>query len=166
MIAATNNKYDNRSHLSNHIGLLTMPLDATTPLDRTAQITDAFGELGRQLPKSRNAKDRLAFEYWVSSILSRLAEARREKAKRAAVAGGVLPDHSAAPMPIGTTETVYTGELVTIGVKVVEQASRLDAAGFIADLEKAGLPARTLKRLVKKHTTTFSGAHIFTASLT
>jgi hypothetical protein len=147
-----------------------MPLDAARPLDKTAAITDAFAEIGRvngtMPPRSRNAKDKLAWEYWTASLLNRLAEARRDKAKRAAVAGDVLPDHTAHPLPVGTVETVYTGALVTIGMKVVEQADRLDVAGFVADLEKSGVASRLLKRLVKRHTRSFPGAHVFTASLT
>jgi hypothetical protein len=151
-----------------------LPLDDThprtkakpaIPLDRTATITEAFGEIGIALPRSRNAQDKLADEYWAASVLAGLAEKRREKAKRAAVAGNVLPDHAAHPLAIGTAETVYTGALVRIDVKVVEQADRVDVVGFVADLERAGVKLATLKRLRKKHTKSFAGAHVFTASL-
>jgi hypothetical protein len=141
-----------------------MPLDSARPLDRTAAITDAFGEIER-MTKTRNAKDRMAMEYWAASVLLGLAEKRRDKAKRAAVAGGVLPDHAAHPMAIGTAETVYTGAQVRIDVKVVEQADRVDVPAMMVDLERAGVKLVTLRRLLKKHTKTFNGAHIFTASL-
>lgn len=146
-----------------------MPLDSPTPSDKATAIIDAFGEIGRvngtMIPRRSNAKDRIAYEYWVSSLLNRLSEARRDKARRAAVAGGVLPDHAANPMPVGTVETVYAGGLVTIAMKVVEQADRVDVAGLMADLEAAGVAAKLLKRLAKRHTRTFPGAHVFTASL-
>jgi hypothetical protein len=60
---------------------------------------------------------------------------------------------------------VYASDVVTISVKVVEQADRVNVAALVADLEKTGIALRTLRRLVKKHTTPYAGAHIFTASL-
>ena len=146
-----------------------MPLDSTRSITITEAVNESFDEIGRairtMLPKATTAKDRLAAEYLAASLTSRLSEAWRDKTKRAAVGGGVLPDHTADPFPVGTVETVYTGALVTISVKVVEQADRVDVAGLVASLEKAGVKPTLLKRLVKKHTKSFAGAHVFTASL-
>jgi hypothetical protein len=86
--------------------------------------------------------------------------------RNAAVAGGLLPDHTADPMPVGTFETVYSGSLVTITVKVANQPDRVAVPALLADLEAAGVKAALLRRLVKKHSTSFAGAHTFTASLT
>lgn len=145
------------------------PIELPRPSDRAGLITDAFAEIGRvngtMMPRSHNPQERVAYEYWVASLLARLSEARRERAKKAAVAAAILPDHVASPMPIGTAETVYAGDVVTISVKVVEQSPRLDVAGFLAEAEKLGIPPAKLRRMVKKHTTQFSGAHVFTASL-
>ena len=147
-----------------------MPLDAARASDRTEALTDAFAELGRAngtaMPPTRKTKDKLAFEYWVASLLNRLAEARRDKAKRVAVAGGVLPDHAANPLPVGTSEIVFVGERVTIALKVVGQTDRVNVPALMADLVKAGVKPAVLKRLVKKHTESFAGAHVFTASVT
>jgi hypothetical protein len=144
-----------------------MPLDAAKTLPKIGAaetINEAFAAI-RFPNTARNARDRLAEEYWASSLLSRNADARREKAKRAAVTGGVLPDHLARPYPVGTSETVYAGATVTINLKVVPQADRVNTAALVAALEKAGVKPALLKRLVKKHTEKFGGAHIFTASL-
>jgi hypothetical protein len=146
-----------------------MPLDVQ-PADKTAALTEGFTDLGRcvnaMLPKTPSAIDRAALEYWASSLVCRLADAWRDRTKRAAVASGALPDHATNPLPVGTAETVYAGPLVTISVKVVEQADRVNVAALVADLEQAGVASRLLKRLVKKHTKSFGGAHVFTASLT
>jgi hypothetical protein len=141
-----------------------MPLDTAKPAGVTDAIAEAFTAIGYP-NESRNARDRLAEEYWSASLLSRFADARREKAKKAAVTGGVLPDHLTHPYPVGTSETIYAGATVTINLKVVPQADRLNTAALVADLQKAGVKPALLKRLVKKHTETFGGAHIFTASL-
>jgi hypothetical protein len=144
-----------------------MPLDDTHLVSVSEAVTFAFAEIGKDhLPATRSTKEKLALEYWVSSVLLRLAEARRDKAKRAAVHGNVLPDTLANPFPIGTAEAVYAGALVTIGLKVVPQAERLNVAGLTAYLEKNGVRPALLKRAVKRNTETFAGAHIYTALLT
>lgn len=146
-----------------------MPLDDTRPLDRTASVAEAVAETGRiiraTLPRKATEKDKLFADFWGWSLVLRMVEPLRDKSKRAAIAGGVLPDHSANPFAIGTSETVYTSDLGSIGMKVVEQAERLDVPAFVADLEKIGVKPAQLKRLLKKHTRQFPGAHIFTASL-
>jgi hypothetical protein len=53
---------------------------------------------------------------------------------------------------------------VTINLKVVPQAPRVNTAALVAALEQAGVKPALLKRLVKKHTEKFGGAHIFTFS--
>lgn len=146
-----------------------MPLDAARPIDRTAAVSEAVAEVGRviraTLPRKATDKDKLFADFWGFSLALRLIEPLRDKSKRSAVAGEVLPDHAAHPFAIGTSETVYSSELGSIGMKVVEQAERLDVPGFVADLEKAGVTPALLKRLLKKHTRQFPGAHIFTATL-
>jgi hypothetical protein len=154
-----------------------MPLDAThantaeTPfrLSKTGVITEAFANIGTtadtMMPRPRKARDRVAEELWRAQLLSGLAEQRKNDAKRAAIAAGVLPDYTTEPFPVGTAETVYAGPAVTIGLKVVNQGDRVDVPGLVADLEKSGIKPTVLKRLVKKHTRSFGGAHIFTASL-
>ena len=123
------------------------------------------GLVTTMLPKRATAKQRAAVDYWCASLANQTAESWRGKAKVKCVAEGVLPDHEAHPSPIGTAETVYVDEIVSIGMKVVAQADRCDVAALVADLTKAGVDQKVLKRLVKKHTKTYAGAHIFTASL-
>lgn len=147
-----------------------MPLDGVGSSSKVAAVTEAFAEIGRvngtMIPgRARGAKVRLAYDYWIASVLAQLAEVRRDKAKKAAVAGEVLPDHAADPYPIGTAQVVYADKVVTIGLKVVAQADRFDVAALLVDLELAGVKPSLLKRLVKKHKRSFDGAHVYTASL-
>jgi hypothetical protein len=146
-----------------------MPLKAARGNDRTGAVTAAFADIGRAgdtlLPRSRTTLDRLAEEFWRSQVLNRLAEKRKDESKAAAVAGGVLPDYKAEPSPVGTAETVYSGATVAITLRVNAQADHVDVPGLVADLEKAGVKPAVLRRLVRKHTTSFGGAHVFTASL-
>lgn len=136
--------------------------------DHGATFVKAFGALNEvnvgMLPRRASPKQRVAAEYWCASLASQSAEAWRTKAKGRCVAEGVLPD-PATPSPIGTVETVYADRLISIGMKVVQQADRVDVPGLVVDLTKAGLDLKVLTRLLKKHTRSFAGAHIFTASL-
>lgn len=113
-----------------------------------------------------SAPEQAAFEYWGSTLLVALAEAWRAKCKKTAIALGVIPDYEATPLPIGSVTTVYTSPAMTIVAKVVPQAPRVDLAGLLVDLGRIGIKPSVLKRLVKKHTKEFAGAHIFTAQLT
>jgi hypothetical protein len=146
-----------------------MPLDTPSPLGRTAAITDALAQIGRvngtMMPKSRKRGDAEAYEFFTASLINQLNEARRNQAKKALIAKGIMPDYSADPLPAGTVQTVFSGDVVSLSVKVVEQAARVNVAALVADLEKAGFPPGKLKRLIRKHTTAFNGAHIITASL-
>jgi hypothetical protein len=150
-----------------------MPLDDTTrrtkpkpkPIALSAARADLDRTLAILLPKARTAKDKLALDYWAASEAERLDAAWREKAKRAAIRGGVLPDYATNPLPIGTSETVYASPLLTIGLKVVRQADRVNVPGVVAYLEKSGVNAALLKRALKRNTEQFGGAHVFTALL-
>jgi hypothetical protein len=148
-----------------------MPLNSI----RAAAISDAIGTSfatigrggGTLMPRAgRGVGGAAAWEYYVASVLLKAADLRRERARRAAVAAGVLPDYAADPAPIGTACIVYAGALVTIAVKVVSQGDRIDGAGLVADLVAAGVDRKLLRKLVRKHTTSFAGAHTFMASLT
>jgi hypothetical protein len=142
---------------------------AVRATEKTAAIADAFGEIGRvngtMMPDAGNAKDPLWWEYWVASVLAGLSDARRERAKKALVAAGKLPDYAAHPLAVGAAETIYASALLSAGVKVTAQADRVDVAAVVADLVAKGVEARLLKRTVKRHTKSFNGAHIITAML-
>lgn len=148
---------------------LTAAERAQRATERTAELATAFSLVGHRfggLEEKVTTPDKLAFEYWAASEISSLAEKRRDEAKKAAVTGGVIPDFKANPLDVGTRSTLYISELLTIAVDVTQQAPRLDGLALVADLVKAGVKPGLLKRLVKRHTKTFAGAHVITATLT
>lgn len=131
--------------------------------------TDALAALGHKLDalrlRARTGKDKLNLEVWGSTEAERLVGAWRGKAMHAAVVGGGLPDLAANPLPAGTSETVYSSRLLTVGLKVVRQADRTDVVRMVAYLEKNGVKPALLKRAVKRHTNSKGVANIFTALL-
>jgi hypothetical protein len=141
------------------------PVAAPKPDANAAARAELDATLATLLPRAKTARDRLAVQYWAASRGTALNEAWRESAKKAAVVGNVIPDYATNPLPVGTVATVYSSPLVTIGVKVTPQAPRLNVDAFCADLLAAGFKAATLKRLRKKHSTEFNGAHVITAML-
>lgn len=146
-----------------------MPLDSARSVSVTEAIAGAVAAIGHDdatmISRSRNAQERAAGELLVAQLLSSLIEKRRDEAKRAAIACGVLPDYVAEPYPVGTNETVFAGKSVTITLKVAAQALRVDVPGLLGDLEKCGVKPAVLKRLMKKHGNEGTGAHIFTATV-
>jgi hypothetical protein len=131
--------------------------DARAELDRT---------LARLMARAKTAKSREVLAYWASSRAGSQSDAWREGAKKALIARGVLPDYATNPLPVGTVATIYADPLAMLTVKVTQQASRLNVDAFVADLAAEGVKAALLRKLRKRHTTDFSGAHIITALLT
>ena len=138
-----------------------MPLDGST--SKLDALAESFAGL-TLTPRPKGNVEATAVEYLISSHLLSLAEKRREAATKAATAAGVLPDHAKAPLSVGTHPRVYAGELVEISATVVEQATKLDADGLVADLAALVKPP-VLKRLVAKHTRHFKPAHRYSAVL-
>lgn len=139
-----------------------MPLDSTRPAGIVERIEAAVASI--RLTAGRNPEP-ADVEYFVASVVQRAAERRRDKATRAAVAARVLPDHTKAPLSVGTHPGVYRGDEIEIACTVVEQPSRLDADGFCAALVEGGVKPALIKRLRSAHTTTYAPAHRFAASL-
>ncbi len=141
-----------------------MPLDASATT-RSDTLAESFAALSLGLRPKSNV-EATAVEYAAASTLLSLAEKRRERAAKDATAAGVLPDHAKAPLAVGVHPRVYAGELVEISATVVEQATKLDAEGLVADLAAMSLvkPA-VLKRLVAKHTRRFKPSHRYAATL-
>ena len=109
---------------------------------------------------AKTAEVRAWLEYWAATEDERRAVARREKAKRA-----VVPDFAANPLPVGTVETLFSCPLLTVGVKVVRQADRVDVAGVVAYLGQSGVKPALLRRAVRRNSMVFAGAHIITVLL-
>lgn len=146
-----------------------MPLDTTRANGKTDAITESFALIGHDngslMPRSKDNREPMAWELHVAKLLKRLAEAREKRAVTAAVKAGVMFDHEKAPKPVGTHEIVFTGEVVEVAVDVTTAATKLDIAGLIVDLERAGLTGKAIKRMVDKNTSENRAPHKFTTSL-
>jgi hypothetical protein len=148
-----------------------MPLDAARANTKTGAINDAFAAIGTaagngtSMPRSKKNTEPVAWEYHCASHLARIAEARKAKAIAAAVKAGVMFDPAKQPLPVGSNALVYAGEVVEIACTVGTAATRLDAAAFADDLEKAGVKRALIDRLALKHTIENRAPHKFTSSL-
>lgn len=147
-----------------------MPLTVAAANAKTEAINDAFADIGyangTAMPgKRRSNTEQIAWEYHVSSHLLRIAEARRATAIKEAIAAGVIFDPEKEQMEPGTNALFYTSDVVEVAVSVATPLERFDRLAFIADLEKAKVPAKTLLRLARKHTTEHRPAHKFMARL-
>jgi hypothetical protein len=122
--------------------------------------------LAALLARAKTTKSGKVLRFNAASLAVSQSEAWREAAKKDLIASGVLPDYARNPLPAGTVATIYADPLVILAVKVTQQASRLNADAFVADLAAAGVKAALLRKLRKRHTTEFNGAHTVTALLT
>lgn len=144
-------------------------LDAAGANAKTAAVNAEFALIGytadTRMPRSKKNTEAVAWEYHVASQLVCAADARKEKAHKAAVKLGVMFDHKAKPMPVGTDTLVYGGDVVEISVKVTTAGTRLDVVTLGVDLVKAGIPLSKLEKLLIKHTVSNAAPHKFTSSL-
>lgn len=138
--------------------------------EKIAAIAADYHEIGRvnasAMPRSANPDD---IDWWtclVAGQIGSLNDKVKDDAKKRLVSRGKLPDFSAHPLPVGTVRTLYASDLLTASVKVTAQADRVEVAGLVADLVAAGVKPGLLKRLVKRHTRSFAGAHSVTVVLT
>jgi hypothetical protein len=87
-----------------------MTLDAAKANALTAAISAAFAAIGTtaatKMPPSKRNTEAVAWEYFVASLLARLAEGRRKRAHAAAVKAGVLFDHEKQPLPVGSNALI------------------------------------------------------------
>jgi hypothetical protein len=147
-----------------------MPLDANRAMTKTEALTEAFASIGHAagtlMPRSANkAEELLAWEVFAAKLLEQIAAARARKAIKAAIAGGVMFDHSEHPEPIGTNRVVYDGDVVRIDLAVGTPGTRLDIDGLIPALVKAGLRLERVNELINRHTIENAAPHKFTTSL-
>lgn len=144
-------------------------LDAVAATKKIAAINEEYNLIGRangtRMPRSTKHTDKIAWEYHVASHLARIAEARREKAHREAVKLGVLFDHRKEPLPEGTDQLIYAGDIVEIAVKVTTPADRLDPTELGVALVKAGVAMKTVEKVFRACTHQTAAPHKFVSSL-
>lgn len=135
-----------------------MPLDSTTlkpskPNSRT---------LAQRL--KREEQSAAAREIREAQAARRKGETRWEAAIKLGIKTRVIPDFTTAPEPVGTNRIVYVDAQTQISLFVAEPIEGLDHLGFIADLLKADVDAKLVKRLSRKHRTETRPAHRLTSS--
>ena len=119
-----------------------------------------------KFPRTTKNNEPLAIEYHVASHLLRIATARKERARAAAVTAGIMFDPAEQPMPVGTGNAlVFAGDLIEITVSVTTATTKLDMRGVTEDLIKHGIKQALLDRLVAKHTRTNQAPHKFMSSI-
>lgn len=135
----------------------------------TSAITDAFAGIGStadtKAPKGKGNTEAVAYEYFVASLLSKVAEARKNKSEREAVQAGLLFDPKKGARPSGTHEVLHEGEAVRIILDVGPASARLDVEAFVDLLEKAGLARAKIDKARKTATGAGRPPHRFQASL-
>jgi hypothetical protein len=146
-----------------------MPLDTAKANAKTEALNAAFATIGLSgdtvMPRSKDKLEPVAYEYHVASHLNRLADARKKKAQAAAVKSGIMFDPEKQPMAIGTNALIYSGDVIEIAVTVTTPATRLDQAGLVADLEKAGLKIEKINAIVLANTYENRAPHKFLSTL-
>ena len=144
-------------------------LDVARANTLTDQFAMAFNEIGHtgesKMPRSKRNDEPIAWEFHVAMHLARLAEARKEKARKNAVKLGVIFDPEKSPLVPGTNALVYAGEVVEIAVSVTTPATRVDVVALGVALVKSGVKEATFARLLKAATVENRAPHKFTATL-
>lgn len=134
-----------------------------------AALNTAFAEIGNVgatvMPKARKNLEPIAWELYVATHLLRIAEARKKKAAERAIRAGVIFDHEKEPLEEGTNSLIYAGELVEIAVQVGTPQTRVDPVGLGAAMEKSGISAKVVARLVAANTVATRAPHKFQATL-
>ena len=127
-----------------------MPLDSTGTTHRAT--------------RAISAKDTCALDWHLKAQAKRTATADKDKATRECVRLGVLFDHEKHPKPAGYEGVVYSGNAVTISLKVGQPGDALDVESFLESLAKHLKPG-VIKRLVARHRSSTASPHTFTSSL-
>jgi hypothetical protein len=120
---------------------------------------------GQRMPKSTDNREPAAWELYVAKHVLRLAEKRKEAAEAAAVMAGVINDKDNAPLPSGTRQMIYNGQVVDVMVEVRNASERVDVTKVVAHLAAAGVKQTLLDEAVKQATRTTKPAHVFTPML-
>lgn len=105
------------------------------------KIKTAFAKIGTTNgtapPETKDPLDPIAHELLVSRDLSTLADARKKKAKTAAVRAGLISDEE---QPVGTQDYSAT-ESYNIEAKTASPREMIDESLLLAGMIKAGLSA-------------------------
>lgn len=134
-------------------------------------INVAFAAIGTdvhtKMPKLKKGdnKSPVAWEYFVSSHLVTLANARFDVAKRAAISVGVIFDHEKFPREPGTNEPIFHGEHVAVWLTVRNASTRVNPDVMVEYLSSHGVSQSLLDEAYQAASKPTKPPHIFKASL-
>jgi hypothetical protein len=120
---------------------------------------------GTRMPKSTNNREPIAWEYWLANHLARYADKRQKEAEAAAIAEGLIFDKVKNPMPPGTNQVLFNGEVVSISIRVSDPQTQVNVTDLVAFLRKKGVKPALLDEAIEAATKEKRAAHRFDASL-
>jgi hypothetical protein len=146
-----------------------MPLDGSTrraPREQRALRATAKATVRppSRAKLKREEEAASALEFREAQAARRKGEVAYDAALKRCVRSGVFPDFAANPEPVGTNRVVYVDGQTQIMLFVAESTVGLNHVGFIADLLKANVDPKLVKRLTKRHRTETRPAHRLTSS--
>jgi hypothetical protein len=115
--------------------------------------------------KVRDNKGPIAWEFFVASHISARARARLDLARRAAIASGIIFDHTKNPREAGTNEQVYNGEHVAVWLTVRNAATTVSADKMSTYLIEKGVDAKLVADAYLAASSKARPAHEFKVSL-
>ena len=121
---------------------------------------------GMRMPKSTDNREPAAWELFVARHVLRLAEKRKDAAETAAVMAGVIPDKDKSPLPPGTRQIYFRGEVVDVQVEVRNASERVNVDVMIQHLiTVGGVKPEVVEKAKIAATKTTKPAHVFTPML-
>jgi len=133
------------------------------------KVNTAFNGIGKangtKMPQSTNNLDTYAYDLWVAHQLVALANKRKLLAEKQAVLSGVMIDKEKDPRPEGTNDVLFTGDNVSVTLKVSNAANRVDSTVFFNYLADKGVPHELLIAALNEASTKSRPAHVFTTFL-
>lgn len=113
-------------------------------------------------PKIKNAKDKAAWEFFLSGTLRKLAETRYERAKNKCKSLGLIVKDG-DPVKPGSESVTYDSQVITITLNVGKPAERIDPVKLTQELIAAGVDSALVMQAVSKSMTTNTPAKTYRA---
>lgn len=137
---------------------------ASSYLSRLRQAFDRIGTTnGTTVPPTKRNTDSLAWELYRATELERYAKQRKDAAAKACIDAGLMFDHKENPLPAGTEQTIYDGEIVQITVKVNNAAPRFNSSKLKAEMIRNKISSEIADKVYQACLVDGSPAHTFRA---
>lgn len=107
----------------------------------------------------------VAWEYFVSVLVAKRADARRKEAEKEAIKAGIIFDKEKHPELPGTNRIVYNDGLTVITLNVSSGSERVNVDEFIENLLEAGVKPSVIEECKEAATKEIRPAHRFSIDL-